>query len=215
MAEVEAVIFDLGRVLVTVDLDRGYWPELLRTGGGHPGDIASLKDNDLLVAFDCGHLTPAQFHEAVCRRAGLATGFVEFAARWCDCFGPVPGMDLLVEDVVARLPTAILSDTDPLHFPFCRRRFPAVGRIPRWAVSYEVGAMKPDPALFAAACDAVGVPPARCLFVDDLERNVEGAVLFGMQAVRFLDAEDLRVELQARGVLPEPRGASDSWNGVP
>lgn len=208
MADVEAVIFDLGNVLVTVDLDRGLWPALIRTGGGRLGDISSLRENDLLVAFDCGHLNPEQFHDALCRRAGLQMGFVEFASRWCDVFAPVPGMADLVEDVVARVPTALLSDTDPLHFAWCRRKFPAVGQVPRWAVSYEVGAMKPDPALFAAACDAVGVPPARCLFVDDLPRNVEGAVMFGMQAVLFEGAEDLRVELAARGVIPFDRDAT-------
>ncbi|MBL8943564.1 MAG: haloacid dehalogenase, partial [Myxococcales bacterium] len=40
-----------------------------------------------------------------------------------------------------------------------------------------------------------------CLFVDDRELNCEGARATGMDAVHFVDADTLRADLMARGVL--------------
>ncbi|MBP7125473.1 HAD family phosphatase [Myxococcota bacterium] len=208
---IEAVAFDLGQVLVRVHLDAGLWPALIQAGGGDPSDISRLRENDLLVAFDCGHLDPLQFHQAFQDRTGIRMGFVEFASRWCDVFSPMPGMEDLVEDLAtAGIRLGGLSDTDPLHFPWCQRHFPAVRRIPAWVVSYEVGAMKPDPRLYRALVEALEVPPERILFVDDLERNVNGAREHGIQGFCFTGVERLRQHLEERGIRFVQRGGRDS-----
>lgn len=58
--------------------------------------------------------------------------------------------------------------------------------------SSAVGAHKPSPAFFAAACQAIGAPPAACLFVDDDDRNVRGARAAGLSAHRWAGPADLR-----------------------
>ena len=53
--------------------------------------------------------------------------------------------------------------------------------------SYEVGAAKPDPAIYRAACDALGSRPRDVLFIGDSKRcDLHGPQAFGMQA-RWLD----------------------------
>jgi putative hydrolase of the HAD superfamily len=200
MAGVEAVIFDLGRVLVDVDLERGLWRDLMRIGGGDPASIGSLRDNELLIRFHVGGVTPRDFHAEFCRRAGLSLEYDAFVRQWCEVFEPIPGMEALLRGLAPVVTLGLLSDTDRLHFPYCQATFPFVGRIPDPVVSYEVGATKPAPAMYAAAVDAVGVPPANCLFVDDLQRNVDGAIAFGMQAVLFTGADNLRRDLAELGV---------------
>jgi len=52
--------------------------------------------------------------------------------------------------------------------------------------SFEVGSVKPDPAIYLAACRALSVSPSRCLFVGDGNgRELEGAMEVGMTAVRI------------------------------
>lgn len=51
---------------------------------------------------------------------------------------------------------------------------------------------KPDPAIYRIAAARAGVPPARCLFVDDRQENVDAAIALGMTGVLFRDPEDLR-----------------------
>lgn len=50
-------------------------------------------------------------------------------------------------------------------------------------ISCEVGMRKPDPEIYQLAADRLGLPAARCAFVDDLDRNVEVAGRLGMHGV--------------------------------
>ena len=47
------------------------------------------------------------------------------------------------------------------------------------------GIMKPDPAAYELALDALGLPPDRVLFVDDQPKNVAGAEAAGIPAIHF------------------------------
>jgi beta-phosphoglucomutase len=52
----------------------------------------------------------------------------------------------------------------------------------------EVGAGKPDPAVFLAAAARLGVPPGRCVVVEDAPAGLEGARRAGMRSVGVLSA---------------------------
>ena len=60
-------------------------------------------------------------------------------------------------------------------------------------ISTQVGAIKPDPRMYAAILDKLGADPGDCLFVDDRASNLEGAVAAGMQA---MTAENLGQKLR-------------------
>jgi putative hydrolase of the HAD superfamily len=66
-----------------------------------------------------------------------------------------------------------------------------VGEFDAVVSSALLGVPKPAPEFFAAACDAVGTPAERCLFVDDDDRNVRGARAAGLSAFRFGTVADL------------------------
>jgi beta-phosphoglucomutase len=64
----------------------------------------------------------------------------------------------------------------------------------------EVGVGKPDPAVFLAAADRIGVPPGRCVVVEDAPAGLEGARRAGMRCVGVLSAH--HPELVADLVVP-------------
>ena len=66
--------------------------------------------------------------------------------------------------------------------------------------SCYVGLRKPEPAIYRRALDILGSDPARTLFIDDRQENVDGAVTAGMKAIRFTGAEALRAQLGNLGV---------------
>jgi HAD superfamily hydrolase (TIGR01509 family) len=77
-----------------------------------------------------------------------------------------------------------------------------LGRYLEWSfVSCRTGRRKPAAEAFTGAAGALGVPPERCLFVDDKARNCEAARKVGMDAVEFRGAPALRDELVRRGLL--------------
>jgi putative hydrolase of the HAD superfamily len=71
--------------------------------------------------------------------------------------------------------------------------------------SADVGMAKPDPRIYTLAAQRLGVPPELCVFVDDLERNLEAARTAGMHTVHFrIDQGDsLERQLAGLGVLPQ------------
>ena len=93
------------------------------------------------------------------------------------------------------------SNTNAIHARLFRRQFaPTLARFDHLILSYEVGHMKPAAGFYQACVDAAGVPANRCVFIDDLAENVEGARSCGLSAVLFRDAEALQSELQAWGI---------------
>ncbi|MDI3404674.1 HAD family hydrolase [Streptomyces cavernicola] len=68
-----------------------------------------------------------------------------------------------------------------------------------YVLSYEHGVQKPDPRLFAAACQVLGVAPEDTLMVGDDRRADRGAASLGC-AVHFVDP--LPVEQRPAGLEP-------------
>jgi FMN phosphatase YigB (HAD superfamily) len=63
------------------------------------------------------------------------------------------------------------------------------GLVDGFCLSFEVGAVKPEPAFFARLCEQVGAAPGRVLMVGDSRRSdVEGARAFGMPALHLARA---------------------------
>jgi FMN phosphatase YigB (HAD superfamily) len=200
------VVFDLGRVLVGLDFTRGLIGRL--AGGSGPITDQRLQRalaDPLFGDFSTGRIAPAEFHRRMEARFGLGLGFEEFSRQWCDIFLVMPGMEALVREVAVPVPIGLLSDTDPLHWAFELEAQPWLRIFPRPTLSFEIGRLKPDPECFRLAADSTGVAIERCLFVDDLERNVEGARAAGMQAMRFEGEARLRVRLCELGVLVDAR----------
>jgi putative hydrolase of the HAD superfamily len=59
------------------------------------------------------------------------------------------------------------------------------GLVDELVLSCEVGAAKPDPAIFEAALERLGVAPDEALFVDDQQDYCDGAAALGIRAVRI------------------------------
>jgi len=78
-----------------------------------------------------------------------------------------------------------------------------VSRYLEWTfVSCRTGVRKPHPEAFLGPCRTLGVEPQACLFIDDQPANVAAARNVGMGAIHFRDAQSLRGELVAQGILP-------------
>ena len=199
---IEAVIFDLGRVLVDVVISDEFrsaldWPPAPANDGGRRRRVFERLYQD----FSTGRLTAEQFHRHLCRESGQKIEFGDFQRLWCSLVHTLPGAEELFDRVARRWPVGLLSDTDPLHWQHVLEHHPFVGRISRPTLSFRIGVMKPDPRAFRAAADNVGYPPPACLFIDDKPENVVGAEKLGMQGLVFQGTAELQQQLERLGLL--------------
>ena len=88
------------------------------------------------------------------------------------------------------LSLGILSDAMPSIKVFLKQ-YGILDDFDAAVISTEVGAIKPDPKMYAAILEALGAEPGDCLFADDKPENLEGAVAAGMKAVQMARAETL------------------------
>jgi epoxide hydrolase-like predicted phosphatase len=97
----------------------------------------------------------------------------------------VPAMyDLLRAARAAGIRTCLLSNSWGADW-YDRTDFPAL--FDGVVISCEVGMRKPEPEIFRHAAELIGLPPAACVFVDDVEANIVAAQACGMTGVHHED----------------------------
>jgi HAD superfamily hydrolase (TIGR01509 family) len=109
-------------------------------------------------------------------------------------------MEEVVRKVAEQASTALVSNTNPLHFHHCLRTTPSLSHLRRFYLSYELKALKPDRAFYEGIVRGEGIEPSSMLFIDDLPENIEGAIRAGMQGVVFTGVKNLQDELLLRGL---------------
>jgi putative hydrolase of the HAD superfamily len=57
--------------------------------------------------------------------------------------------------------------------------------------------MKPDPAIYQHALQALDVAPETAVFIDDFQHNIDGAAAVGMHGILFTPETDLSAALSA------------------
>lgn len=199
---IKTVIFDLGQVIVPFDLARGY--AALQPYCPYPAeDIPRrLAQTDLVYRFEAGQMSPEAFVEQFSRLLGLRVGYDTFRQLWSAIFLPetiVP--ESMLAGIGERYRLLLLSNTNAIHWEMILRNYAAMRHFDDYVLSYEVGAMKPSPAIYEAAIARAGCRPEECFFTDDIPEYVEAARAFGIDAVQFTGVDRLEQELRARGIV--------------
>jgi HAD superfamily hydrolase (TIGR01509 family) len=196
--KIRAVISDLGRVVLW--FDNAVFLRKLAARAGKPfDDVKAAVHGDLALirSFDRGAVTPGGFHARVMASLGADIPYGDFYEIYNDIFtANPPAIDVLTRVKAGGLKVLLLSNTDPERFGFVRRRFPEIGLFDDTVLSYELKLLKPDPAIYLAAAERSGCAPGECVFIDDMEENVRGAVAAGLAGIRYLPETDLAAELK-------------------
>ena len=134
--------------------------------------------------------------------SGLDLPYREFVDAWKDIFWLNEPVARLIEVLKSRGYTLLLgSNTNVLHAAHYRRQFArTIDMFDHLILSYEVGCLKPDARFYSAVAAAAGLSPASCVFIDDLEENVDGAREAGLTGLLYADTPRLVAGLRRLGV---------------
>jgi glucose-1-phosphatase len=194
---IETVISDLGNVLLKFD-NTIFFRALTRFTGRSVEEIRAVThDNlDLLILFDKGVISPFDFYKNAKDLLDLTAGYEEFFAAYSDIFVLVPSVRDLYLRLKKKRRMILLSNTDVVRWTFVKTRFPEILFFDDYILSFDVGALKPEPEIFLEAIRAGGAKPERTVFIDDMPENVAGAERMGMKGVVYGDGVDLEAELR-------------------
>jgi putative hydrolase of the HAD superfamily len=196
------VIFDLGKVLVDFDYSHA-GRRIAARGHTSPEAVRSFIDHSpLLIRYESGKMTTAEFYAAVVAATGFDGSMEEFAEFFADIFIPIPGMVELHAELRRKgLPAYILSNTNELAVGHIRRQFPFYANFDGYVLSYEVGAMKPHPEIYEAAERMTGRRGAELVFIDDRPENIATAAARGWQVILQETPEKTREQVARLGLL--------------
>jgi glucose-1-phosphatase len=209
--KIRAIIFDIGRVLVRLDIAGAM--------GGLAGRI-SLSPQETWTAIEHdpswrdwqeGRMSPRDWQLHISRRLGVEISFEEFSAIWNRVLDATPLVDsYLLENLSKHYRLAVLSNTDPIHVAELEKKFDFFRFFPQRIYSCVVGASKPSPIIFREALKACKVDADNALYIDDIPLYVEAARQLGMDGIVFESAEQLKSEMEKRGLLSLGAAKRDS-----
>ncbi len=197
--QVDAVILDLGNVLVLHDNGR-LFQTFGRLAGIDGEEVARRMPPTLWNAIHLGELDRAGIRREVCRALKVELGEDEFCRLWNSHFTPNHAVLPWVESLIGRVKLALLSNTNPIHMEYLIGVLPLLRRFDHLVLSHELKKMKPDPAIFAHALRLTGSLPARTAFFDDLPQFVEAASRVGIRAFLFTGADEFGAQLRELGL---------------
>jgi epoxide hydrolase-like predicted phosphatase len=195
------IIFDLGKVLIPFDFSRAY--QAIEAACPFPArEIAArIHATGWNRRLETGAVDSEAFVESIARELAIRCSYSEFRAIWNSIF---LSETLIPDEMLAglrrRYRLLLLSNTNAMHFESIQANYPILRHFHDYVLSYRVGMVKPDPAIYRHAASLAGCPVEECLFIDDLPENVAGAELVGMPAIQFSSLDQLERDFTARGI---------------
>jgi glucose-1-phosphatase len=205
--KMRAIIFDIGRVLVRLDIAGAM--------GGLAGMI-SLTPQETWAAIEHdprwrdwqeGRMSPRDWQLHICRRLGVNLTFEQFSEIWNRVLDPTPLLGgAFLESLSKRYCLAVLSNTDPIHVAELEKRFDFFRFFKHRIYSHVVGASKPSPLIFRAALQACKTTADNAIYIDDIPAYVEAARQLGMTGLVFQSPEQLIADLEQLAPTPKQKG---------
>jgi putative hydrolase of the HAD superfamily len=196
-----AVIFDIGRVLVRVDVSRAM-SGLAQGISLAPEEIwSSLEKDPRWPDWQEGRITPRDWHLHLAKRLGGSLTFERFTEVWNRALDPQPIQDSgFLEKLGKRYRLALLSNTDPIHVAHLESSYDFMRYFPARIYSCGVGSSKPNPLIYREALRACKVNAEEAVYIDDVPAYAEAAERLGMTGIVFLSPEQLQSDLKLAGV---------------
>jgi glucose-1-phosphatase len=202
MNGIDAVIFDLGNVLLAFDEGRAADRLAARTGKTRRQIDDYARGTPHVIELSLGKQTKRQFFHTVAKDLAFDGTYEEFALIWSEIFTPIEPMIALAESLKNRLPRLLLSNTNAIHMDYVFEKYPFLQDFDAHILSHEVNLLKPDPAIYQHAVKKYGLTASRAVFIDDIAANAEAARHTGLQAIHFQNYDQARAELTKLGVSP-------------
>ena len=189
LSKIDTIIFDLGNVLLNLDFDASIkaFHEL-----GLNDDLLNQKHvytNPVFYNFEIGEVSEEEFRTQVrkiLKNPNASDKQIDDA--WCAMIGDIPASRVkTLMKLGDKYNICLFSNTNSIHIRKLLFDFATTHGVEFTSLfnhifySHQINARKPDLRAYEKVIELSGVIPAKTLFVDDLEKNIEGAAKAGLK----------------------------------
>ena len=194
----KAVIFDMGGVLIDLDVPRCIqafiddldYPQITQI-------IDPCHQKGIFGDMEEGKVSADEFRAYVIKdaRKGATPEDVD-KALWNILVGIEPYKIPFLKRLAENYDVYMLSNNNPICTPRAEVMFEEAGfsmtkDFKKCYISYKLKALKPSAECFHAIMEDIGVPAENMLFIDDSQKNVDGSIAAGLPAVYYEPGSDL------------------------
>jgi HAD superfamily hydrolase (TIGR01509 family) len=196
------IYFDLGMVLVNFSVEQMLRQVAAVSGIGTETVKDILFNKGLQKDYETGRISSDEFYELFCKHAGTRPDLDSLRRAASEIFWlNTPMLPIAAQLRQAGYKLGILSNTCECHWQYCVDQYRIIKEgFDVYALSYRIGAIKPDAAIFRSAIELAHCWPEEIFFVDDIPGHVDGAQAAGIDAILYKSAPQVAAELRSRGV---------------
>ncbi len=195
------IVFDLGNTLIRFDHNIAAKKVKDISKVSYDTIYQAFFDSPHTRAFEKGEILSGEFYTGIKEYLGLKIDYDEFVPIWNNIFWE----DEISCGIARRLKANgytlfLLSNVNKLHFEFIERKFNIINIFDEMILSYIVGSMKPEKAIYDEVVKRAGGDAKNILYIDDRDDLIKEALAMGISSIRFEGGEKLEKELVRRGV---------------
>ena len=190
-----ALLFDLGNVLLPIDLRLTY-QAFSRFSGSYSADqIEKITHQEgLWQAYEAGLMDESSFRRSIKSRFEMECHDDEFDEAFnALLLGFHQGLYSFLSDLADKFDLYLLSNTSSIHAKvFLSNQLGPEGQnvfdlFQKIFLSFEMGLVKPDPQIYVKVLKEMDLPASQVVFFDDNFSNIESAQHMGIQAIHIVD----------------------------
>ena len=205
-SDIEFVFFDLGNILFSFDPNRACGNVASKLSLEASDVYAAVYGSGLQADFESGHIRQGVFLQKLRGSLEIAEeqlSDTDLLDALSDMFEPIDTMlEVLGKLRMQGVPIGVLSNTCRSHWSWISRMSAGsyLKQLDAYVLSFEVGAIKPDSAIYDAAEQAAEVAVESILFLDDRQENIDAASARGWRAHCCVGGVDAKLILAGYGL---------------
>ena len=194
----KAIIFDMGGVLIDLDMEGCKRAFVENLGFNEIHNILdACHQKGIIGELEEGLVGADEFRSYVLERSnpGVLPHQVD-EAFWNILLSIAPEKISLLKRLASKYDLYMLSNNNPVCLPraeamFEESGFPMYVNFKKCYMSYQMKALKPSEKFYKAVVEDIALPAGDMIFVDDSQKNVDGAISAGLPAVYYEPGTDL------------------------
>ncbi len=198
MNSFDAVIFDLGGVIINLDYQKTISAFQALGMPNFEQVYSQMAQSNMFDSYETGQISTQHFINLLLTHLPIGTSPNKVVAAWNAMILDVPPKKItLLAELKKSLPTFLLSNTNDLHIQKVRDEWKKVTECAmeesfhKMYLSHEIKHRKPTSQAFSYVLDENGLEAARTLFIDDTLQHIEGAKSLGLQTLHLTNPEFL------------------------
>ncbi len=200
---IKNIIFDFGAVVINIDIPAAYRAFAALSGFSAEKVKDLFEGQGAYADFEVGKMSNDDFRALLRKELNISSTDEELDNAWNAMLLDVPKERIeKLRELRTRYTIYLLSNTNAIHVKKMMEMFVRDHQIEDFTklfdkryLSYEIGLLKPDPAIYEYVLKDAGIKREETIFLDDNADNVKSALAIGLPTIQVLPGKYTMMEI--------------------